>query len=99
MAFIQIIEHVTSRIDEVRALADEFRATRAGDTTATRTTVAKDRDSENRYLLIVEFPSYEEAMRNSEDPRTSEFAEKLAALMDEPPTYRNLDVIDVMDIA
>ena len=44
------------------------------------------------YVQIVEFPSYEEAMANSELPETGEFAAKLATLCDAPPTFRNLDV-------
>ena len=43
-------------------------------------------------MQIVEFPSYDEAMANSNLPQTSEFAAKLASLCDGPPTFRNLDV-------
>ena len=32
-------------------------------------------------------------MKNSEDPRTTEFAEKMAELTDAPPVFRNLDVV------
>jgi hypothetical protein len=42
---------------------------------------------------VVEFPSYEDAMSNSNLPETSAFAEKLAELCDTPPTFRNLDVV------
>ncbi len=97
--FVQIIEHTTSRIDEIRALAKEFQDTRTGDTSVVRTTITADRDHTNRYLVIVEFPSYEEAMKNSDDPRTGEFAAKLAALCDAPPVFRNLDVLDVQTFA
>ena len=67
---------------------------RAGtpDSTATRGVQAQDRDRPNTYVQIVEFPSYEEAMRNSELPETGEIAGRLAELCDGPPTFRNLDV-------
>ena len=97
MAFIQIIEFSTSRIDEVRQLLDDFRASTEGRRTVSRGTACADRDQPNRYINIIEFPSYEEAMRNSEMPETSAFAEQLGKLCDGPATFRNLDVIDVME--
>lgn len=96
MAYIQIIELTTSRIDEVRSLSDKWRAESDGTRTATRSVVTRDRDTANRYLVIAEFGSYEEAMRNSEMATTTEFAQRLAELCDAPPTFRNLDVIDEM---
>jgi hypothetical protein len=95
--FIQIIEFTTSRIDEVKALGDEYRETRlaAGDgSPPVRGTVTADRDRPNTYLNIVEFASYEDAMSNSNDPRTSEFAEKMGKLCDGPPKVYNLDTVD-----
>jgi len=41
---------------------------------------------------IIEFNSYEEAMKNSNDPATTEFAQRLGALLDGPPRLYNLDV-------
>ena len=42
---------------------------------------------------IVEFPSYEEAMENSNRPETAAYAEKMMALCEGEVTFRNLDVI------
>ena len=95
--FVQIIEFTTTRIDEVKALSDEYRSTRvaAGDgTPPVRGTITADRDRPNTYLNIVEFPSYEDAMANSNDPRTGEFAEKMMKLCDGQPTFYNLDLLD-----
>ncbi|MDQ1536710.1 MAG: hypothetical protein QOE58_1103, partial [Actinomycetota bacterium] len=64
-----------------------------GSRAATRGTQTQDRDRANTYLQIVEFPSHEDAMANSEMPETAEFAARLAKLCDKPPTFRNLDVI------
>jgi hypothetical protein len=92
MGFIQIIEYETDRPDEMMALGNE-NMERVGDAPPfTRVTVTQDRDNPSRYLTIVEFPSYEAAMANSEDPGTSEFAARMAALCTSGPVFHNLDV-------
>ena len=92
--FVQIIDFRTSRIDEVRALGDEYVAARAAesDTPVIRVVMTADRDDPGLYLNIVEFDSYELAMENSARPETDAFAAQLAALCDGPPTFVNLDV-------
>jgi hypothetical protein len=92
MGFIQIIEYETDRPDEILALGNENMQRAGGPPPFTRLAVTQDRDNPNRYLTIVEFPSYEEAMANSDDPGTSEFAARVAALCTSGPTYHNLDV-------
>jgi hypothetical protein len=98
MPFIQIIEYTTSRIDELNALLDQVLEQTQGKRTVTRGVQTRDRDRPNTYIHIVEFPSYEEAMVNSELPETSEFAARVAELCDEPPTFRNLDVTREMPV-
>ena len=93
MSFIQIIEYRTSRIDELNAALDAWLEKTKGQRAATRGTQARDRDVANTYVQIIEFPSYEDAMANSNLPETSEFASQLAALCGGPPTFRNVDVI------
>ena len=90
--FVQIIEFTTSRIDEVRALNEKWRDEHP-EMGPVRILVTADRDRPNTYLSIVEFESYEEAMRNNDDPLTAEFAQQMDALADGPPVFRNLDVI------
>ena len=92
MAFAQIIEFTTSRINDAEALFDKWMAATAGKRTAQRLMLTSDRDTANTYLEIVEFPSYEEAMQNSNLPETQEIGAELAALCDSGPTFRNLDV-------
>lgn len=92
MAFIQIVEISTARFDEVQSLLDEWSARTDGRRTARHAILAADRDRENTFVEIVEFPSYEEAMTNSALPETATFAERLRDLCDEPPTFRNLEV-------
>ena len=92
MKFIQIIEFTTSRADELDAMLDEWLERTQGKRTATRGVEARDRDRPNTYVQIIEFPSFEDAMANSELPETAEVAARLAELCDGPPTFRNLDV-------
>jgi len=92
MGFVQIIEYQTTRIDELNAALDEWLEQTKGQRAATRGTQTRDRDRPNTYLQIVEFPSYEDAMANSNMPATGAFATRLAELCDGPPTFRNLDV-------
>ena len=93
MSFVQIIEFKTKDIDGFSKLLDEFLEQTAGVRTATRGIQTRDRDAADTYLQIVEFPSYEAAMENSNNPKTAEFAERLAKVCDGPPTFRNLDVL------
>ncbi|MEP7054050.1 MAG: hypothetical protein ABI912_02235 [Actinomycetota bacterium] len=94
--FVQIIEWKTSRIDEILKVNEEWRE-RYPTMGPTRVVVTADRENAGSYMTIVEFESYEAAMKNSEDPATSEFAEKMQALSDGPPKFYNLDVLHVED--
>ncbi|MDF2968760.1 MAG: hypothetical protein K0Q93_2538, partial [Nocardioidaceae bacterium] len=67
--FAQIIEWKSSRIDEVDKVMQEWRE-RFPEMGPTRVLVGSDRDNTNSYVTIVEFESYEAAMKNSEDPAT-----------------------------
>lgn len=90
--FVQIIEWRTSRIDEVNKFIEEWRQ-RFPEMGPSRVLECADRDNEGQYMSVVEFPSYEEAMRNNDDPATKEFTDGMMALSDGPPTFHNLDVI------
>lgn len=94
MAFVQIIEFQTSRFDEMKKLGDEWEAAAGDESKARRRILCKDRDSSDRYLNIVFFDSYEEAMANSENPVTQEFASKMATVADSQPNFYNLDVVE-----
>lgn len=98
MGFVQIIEFKTSKIDEMRNAGKEFEAATQGKRTATRMTLCEDRDRPGTYVQMVEFPSYEEAMKNSEMPETQEIAKKMQSLADGPPTFRNLDVVEMREL-
>jgi len=99
MAFVQIIEATTSRIDEVESLMDDWVKGTEGKRKTRRAVLTEDRERPNTFVQIVEFPSYEAAMANSSLPETSAFAEKLAQLCDGVLSFRNLDVRRMDDLS
>jgi quinol monooxygenase YgiN len=94
MAFIQIIEMRTTRVDELTALEAEWEKATEGKRTLRRSIVARDRNDPNRYLVLAFFDDYESAMVNSNLPETSEFGHKQAELLDGPMAFTDLDVIE-----
>jgi hypothetical protein len=93
MAFIQIVDFETDKIDEMRKLDAEW-GDKAPADGPSRGILCADRDNPGRFLQIVFFDSYEAAMRNSDDPITNEFAGKMAALAKGPAKFVNLDVVN-----
>jgi hypothetical protein len=51
-------------------------------------------EAEDRYLILSFFDSYESAMENSNLLETSEFAGRQMKLVEGPPTFIDLDVIE-----
>lgn len=94
MAFIQIIESRTKNFDELQKLSDEFFAATEGKRTLQKSIITRDRNDPDRYLILAFFDSYDAAMENSNLPETTAFAEKQMALLDGPPTFYDLDVVD-----
>ena len=91
--FVQVIEFQSSKHDELSALIASYRESSAGTSLARRVVLGRSRGDDSRYVNVVFFDSYEEAMKNSDAPETSAFAEKMMALCDGPPTFHDLDVI------
>ena len=94
--FVQIMEFETLRIDEVEALSKKMQLERGDALLASKATITEDRDRPGHYFVIVEFDSYEEAMKNSNDPVTSEYAEKITAMLEGPQIFHDLDVRSVI---
>ena len=94
MAFIQIIQMHTSKVDEIQALEEEWEKATEGRRTLRRTIVARDRNDANHYFVFAFFDSYESAMENSNLPETTEFGQKQGALLDGPMQVTDLDVIE-----
>ena len=94
MGFIQVIEYKTSKFDEMQKIGDEWEAAAGAESKARRRVLCQDQDAPGQYVNIVFFDSHEEAMENSALAVTQEFSQKMMALADGPPTFRNLDVIE-----
>jgi hypothetical protein len=90
--FVQIIQYKTSKFDEMQKLIDNFREQTEGRRTTIRGMACSDRDNPGQFMSIVEFPSYEEAMKNNDLPETAALAQEMQKLADGPPNFFNLDV-------
>ncbi|GAA2741635.1 ester cyclase [Kitasatospora cinereorecta] len=93
MTFVQIVDCKTDQVDALNSLMDTWVEQTKGRRTAARSIVGTDRENLRHVVEIVEFPSYEEAMRNSDLPETDRVFREMVALCDEPPTFTNLDVV------
>ncbi|WP_306325819.1 ester cyclase [Streptomyces venezuelae] len=93
MTFTQIIDFKTSRVDDMTRLMDRWIEQTQGKRTATHSVLGKDRADSSHLVEIVEFPSYDVAMRNSQLPETDRIFREMVALCDEMPTFTDLDVV------
>ncbi|NEB01494.1 hypothetical protein [Streptomyces sp. SID13726] len=95
MKFVQIVGFETERLEEMRQVLEEAGQRNEGRTGGpTYRMLLKDRDHPNRYAALLEFESYDEAMRNSDDPETSRMAEQLGSLCIGERVYTNYDVLE-----
>ncbi len=94
MSYIQIIEMHTKDYEALEAQGQEYFAATEGKRTVQRSFVTRDRNDPDHYVLVVFFDSYEAAMENSNLPETAAMAEKQRAILDGPPTFYDLDVIE-----
>ncbi len=94
MSFIQIIEMRTDKIDEIRALEQEWRAATEGTRTLRRSVICRDRNDPTRHLVLAFFDDYDSAMVNSNLPETGDFGQKQAALLEGPMQFTDLDVLE-----
>lgn len=93
MTFVQVIEYKTSRPEQLNEIMDRWLSETQGKRTATHAVLMSDRDHRGTYMEFVEFPSYDDAMRNSSLPETGKFAQQITDLCDEPPVFHNLEVM------
>ncbi|MBT2396045.1 ester cyclase [Streptomyces sp. ISL-100] len=93
MKFVQIIDYKTERSEDMNQLMDKWAEQTKGKRTATHNVIGKDRSEANHYVEIVEFPSYEEAMKNSHLPETDKTFQEMVALCDGMPSFTDLDVV------
>ena len=100
MKFVQIIDFETERMDEMREAMRQYEQQAASedrDAKPRHRMVLQDRDRPNHYLVVVEFDSHEDAMKNSARADTTALSEKLGA-MTSTRNFINCDVLDSKDI-
>ncbi|MFC9113268.1 ester cyclase [Streptomyces sp. NPDC057092] len=93
MTFVQLIDCRTNRFEEMDRLLDQWVEQTRGRRTATHAVVGKDRTETSHLVEIVEFPSYEEAVRNARLPETDRIFREMSALCQGTPTVTDLDVV------
>ena len=90
--FIQLVEFETNDVEAVQKAILKFRDEHPDVMTFTTSRVAEDRDRPGTYISIVEFPSYEEAMKQSNHPALSELVQSMGSELMVSRGFRNLDV-------
>ena len=95
MKFVQIIEMTTDKFDDLEALHDKWRAATEGERTTKLEWVLRDREDPNRYVIVVLFDSFDDAMKNNDLPATGEIAAAMNDLTTAQTVFRNLDLIRV----
>lgn len=93
MAFVQIIDFQTTKIDEMRRVADQWEKATEGKRTAVWRILCQDRDEPGHCLSIVFFESYNSAMRNSSLPEMDKFSREMYSLVDGAAAFHNMDVV------
>jgi len=90
---VQILRFKTTNLDAMLELDAKWTKATEGKRTATSIVRTLDRDKPETYLWIIEFPSYEAALRNNDLPETQEISQEMRKLSDGEATFRNLDVM------
>ncbi|MEU5519127.1 ester cyclase [Streptomyces sp. NPDC093250] len=93
MTFVQLIDCRTNQFEEMDRLMDQWVEQTQGKRTATHAMVGKDHSDPGHVVEIVEFPSYEEAMQNSQLPETNQIFREMVDLCDGMPTFTDLEVV------
>ncbi|MEU6394944.1 hypothetical protein [Streptomyces sp. NPDC046939] len=97
--FVQIVDFETHRFDEMKELLDRFEQRMAGESGGpTHRILLQDRDQAGRYLAVIEFASYDEALRSDARPEVAQLNERLTALCTRPPAFGNYDVRDAREL-
>lgn len=93
--FVQLIEFSADpeRLARFDELAEEWKRDIGAARAAGWFLVGADRDQPGRYVQVVAFPSYEDAMTNSKHPATGRIAAGMQELANDTIAYRNLEVV------
>ena len=95
MKFVQIIEFEATdeQLAQGDALVEDYMEKTEGKRTAGRSTLLRDRANPSKYYNIVEFESYEDAMRNNELPETQALSQSMMATTSGAPRFIDCDVL------
>ncbi|MFG2006713.1 hypothetical protein ACGFNU_46965 [Spirillospora sp. NPDC048911] len=93
MGFVQILEFDTEQVSEIESLMSEWRTEASDKSTVRHEVVARDHTRPNHYVAIIDFPSWEDAQRNSKLAETERFSARMAKLCDGPVKFGDYDVI------
>lgn len=93
--FIQIIQGKCTRQDEMRALADEWRADMAEDAAGWLGGTYGFTD-DDMFVAVIRFESREAAMANSARAEQGEWSSRMNALLDGPAEFHDCDDVTLM---
>ena len=93
MAFVQVMTYSTTKRAEMDAALERWLDDTQDVRRARRRLLLKDREVPDRYVEVVFFDSYEDAMHNSTLPATSALSAEFAQLVDDGFHFQNLDVV------
>jgi hypothetical protein len=92
--FAQIVECEVSDLDALQRIERDWEESTAGQRTARRVMLCRDRERPDHVYELVFFDSYESAMANSELPGTQRYAEQMNDLLGQAPRFHNLEVLE-----
>lgn len=93
MKFVQIVDYKTRQSEGMNQLMDKWAEQTKGKRTATHSVIGKDRSDSSHFVEIVEFPSHDEAMKNSRLPETDRLFQEMTELCEGVPSFTDLDVV------
>jgi len=97
-SFVQLVEFETDDIEACKETLEKFLGEHPDVITSSSSTWTEDRERRGTYVSIIEFPSYEKAMEQSNSAEMTEMTQRLGRLIKGPARFRNLDVISVMKL-
>lgn len=94
MTFTQVMTVTTNDTDRLRALMASWHDEQLGVAPGYQgARLLEDRGQPGRWLIEVDFSSYEDAERNNGRPETQAWADELRDLVDVEPDYQDYDVV------
>ncbi|HEV3212084.1 MAG TPA: hypothetical protein VGZ03_01675 [Acidimicrobiales bacterium] len=93
MPFVQIMSYTTTNRAEMDAALQQWQEDTRDVRRARRRLLLQDRDAADRYVEVVFFDSYEDAMHNSNLPATAALSRAFDELSDDGFHFENFDVV------